>query len=147
MQQRKEQMQKYSYSLQFEKAAKLRDSYNDLQKTLEKQKVVYENTKLNEDVISLLSDDGIFAIVILMIREGRLIDKKDFVYEVEEEDRTEFFATFFKEYYSTLKLEFPDKIVSNELEAIGEKALYEEWLEILAQKKVKISRQKRKSSS
>lgn len=134
-----EQMQKYSESLQFEKAAKLRDSYNDLKKTLEKQKVVYENTKLNEDVISMLADDGIFAIVILMIREGRLIDKKDFVYEVEQEDRAEFFATFFKEYYSTLMLEFPDKIVSNELEAVGEKALYEEWLEILAQKKVKIS--------
>ena len=139
MKQIKEQMQKYSDSLQFEKAAKLRDSYNDLAKTLEKQKVVYENTKLNEDIISLMSDDGIFAIVILMIREGRLIDKKDFTYEVEEEDRTEFFATFFKEYYTTLKLEYPDRIVSNELEAIGEKALYEEWLEILAQKKVKIS--------
>lgn len=139
MKQLKEQMQKYSESLQFEKAAKLRDSYNDLQKTLEKQKVVYENTKLNEDVISLMADEGIFAIVILMIREGRLIDKKDFVYEVEEEDRTEFFETFFKEYYSTLKLEYPDKIVSNELEAIGEKDLYEEWLEILAQKKIKIS--------
>lgn len=134
-----EQMQKYSDSLQFEKAAKLRDSYNDLKKTLEKQKVVYENTKLNEDVISLLSEDGIFAIVILMIREGRLIDKKDFVYEVEEEDRTEFFATFFKEYYSSLKLEFPDKIISNELESVGEKTLYEEWLEILSGKKVKIS--------
>lgn len=139
MKQIQEQMQKYSDALQFEKAAKLRDSYNDLQKTLEKQKVVYENTKLNEDVISLLSDDGIFAIVILMIREGRLIDKKDFVYDVEEDDRTEFFETFFKEYYSTLRLEFPDKIISNELEAIGEKALYEEWLQILAQKKVKIS--------
>ena len=139
MKQLQEQMQKYSESLQFEKAAKLRDSYNDLQKTLEKQKVVYENTKLNEDVISLKADEGIFAIVILMIREGRLIDKKDFVYEVEEDDRTEFFETFFKEYYSTLKLEYPDKIVSNELEAIGEKDLYEEWLEILAQKKIKIS--------
>ncbi len=139
MKQIKEQMQKYSDTLQFEKAAKLRDSYNDLAKTLEKQKVVYENTKLNEDIISLMADDGIFAIVILMIREGRLIDKKDFTYEVEEEDRTEFFATFFKEYYTTLKLEYPDRIVSNELEAIGEKALYEEWLEILAHKKVKIS--------
>ena len=139
MKQLKEQMQKYSDSLQFEKAAKLRDSYNDLAKTLEKQKVVYENTKLNEDVISLMADEGIFAIVILMIREGRLIDKKDFVYDVEEDDRTEFFATFFKEYYSTLKLDYPDRIVSNELEAVGEKALYEEWLEILAQKKVKIS--------
>lgn len=139
MKQLKEQMQKYSDSLQFEKAAKFRDSYNDLAKTLEKQKVVYENTKLNEDIISLMADEGIFAIVILMIREGRLIDKKDFVYDVEEDDRTEFFATFFKEYYSTLKLDYPDRIVSNELEAVGEKELYEEWLEILSQKKVKIS--------
>ncbi len=139
MKQLMEQIQKYSDNLQFEKAARLRDSYLDLKKTLEKQKVVYENTKLNEDVISLAADDGIFAIVILMIREGRLIDKKDFVYNVEEEDRTEFFATFFKEYYSTLTLGYPDKIVSNELEAVGDKALYEEWLQILAQKKVKIS--------
>ena len=139
MKQLQEQMMKYSESEQFEKAAKLRDSYLDLKKTLEKQKVVYENTKLNEDIISLLCDDGIFAIVILMIREGRLIDKKDFIYEVEEADKTEFFATFFKEYYSSLTLGFPDRIVSNELEAVGEKSLYEEWLEILAQKKVKIS--------
>ncbi len=139
MVQLKEQMEKFAAAQQFEKAARLRDSYLDLKKTLEKQKVVYENTKLNEDIISFLSSDGIFAIVILMVREGRLIDKKDFVYEVEDEDRTEFFATFFKEYYNSLTLGFPDKIVSNELEAVGEKALYEEWLEILAKKKVKIS--------
>ena len=117
----------------------MRDSYLDLKTTLEKQKVVYENTKLNEDIISLQHEDGILAIVIMMIREGRLIDKKDFTYEVEENDKTEFFATFFKEYYNTLSLEFPDRIVSNELENIGEKALYEEWLNIISGKKVKIS--------
>ena len=139
MEQLKAQMAKFAAAEQFEKAARLRDSYMDLKKTLEKQKVVYENTKLNEDIISLLAEDGIFAIVILMVREGRLIDKKDFVYEVEDEDRTEFFATFFKEYYNTLTLGYPDKIVSNELEKVGEKELYEEWLEILAKKKVKIS--------
>ena len=139
MEQIKIQMEKFAASEQFEKAARMRDSYLDLKKTLEKQKVVYENTKLNEDIISFLSEDGIFSIVILMVREGRLIDKKDFVYEVEDEDKTEFFATFFKEYYNSLTLGYPDKIVSNELENIGEKALYEEWLEILAKKKVKIS--------
>lgn len=135
----KEQIQHYSDSLQFEKAARLRDSYLDLQKTLERQKVVYENTKLNEDVISLMTDEGVIAIVILMIREGRLIDKKDFTYFVEEEDKVEFFETFFKEYYTNLSLEFPDKIVSRELEALGEKEVYQEWLEILSKKKVKIS--------
>lgn len=134
-----EQIQKYSDSQQYEKAARLRDSYLDLQKTLERQKVVYENTKLNEDVISLMYDDGIFAIVILMIREGRLIDKKDFKYFVKDVDKTEMLETFFKEYYSNLSLEFPDKIVSRELETLGDKEVYQEWLEILSKKKVKIS--------
>jgi len=134
-----EQIKIYSDSQQYEKAARLRDSYLDLQKTLERQKVVYENTRLNEDLISLMYEDGIFAIVILMIREGRLIDKKDFTYSVENEDRVEFFETFFKEYYSNLLLEYPDKIVSRELEALGNKEVYQEWLEILSKKKVKIS--------
>lgn len=133
------QIQKYSDSEQYEKAARLRDSYLDLQKTLEKQKVVYENTKLNEDVISVKHEDGILVIVIMMIREGRLIDKKDFVYEVEQEEKTEYFETFFKEYYNTLSLEFPAKIVSDELEAVGNKSLYEQWLKIISGKNVKIS--------
>ena len=81
------QMQKYAEEEQFEKAAKMRDSYLDLQKTLERQKVVYENTKLNEDVIAVLYEDGILAIVIMMIREGRLIDKKDFTYFVDNIDK------------------------------------------------------------
>ncbi len=133
------QIQEYSKSQQYEKAARLRDSYVDLKKTLERQKVVYENTKLNEDVISLRADEGVFAIVILMIREGRLIDKKDFTYFVEDADRVEFFETFFKEYYSNLSLEFPDKIVSRELEALGDKEVYQEWLEILSKKKIRIN--------
>lgn len=133
------QIKEYSHSQQYEKAARLRDSYLDLQKTLERQKVVYENTKLNEDVISLRADEGVFAIVILMIREGRLIDKKDFTYFVEDADRVEFFETFFKEYYSNLSLEFPDKIVSRELEALGSKEVYQEWLEILSKKKIRIN--------
>ena len=135
----KEQMQKYSDSEQFEKAARLRDSFMDLQTTLEKQKVVYENTKLNEDVISLMHEDGILVIVVMMIREGRLIDKKDFTYEVEAQDKIEFFETFFKEYYSTLSLGFPDRIVSDTLEELGNKSLYEQWLNIISDKNVKIS--------
>lgn len=135
----KEQMSEYSAREEYEKAARLRDSYLDLEKTLERQKVVFENTKLNEDVISLLQADGIFAITVLMIREGRLIDKKDFTFEVEGNEKDEFFKTFFRDYYSNLALEFPDKIVSRELEIIGEKELYEEWLKILSNKTIKIS--------
>ncbi len=133
------QMQKYAESEQFEKAAKMRDSYLDLQKTLERQKVVYENTKLNEDIIAVIYEDGILAIVIMMIREGRLIDKKDFTYFVDNVDKTEYFETFFRDYYTNLKLEFPDRIISKDLEEVGEKELYQDWLKILSGKKVTIS--------
>lgn len=133
------QMQKYSEEEQFEKAAKMRDSYLDLQKTLERQKVVYENTKLNEDIIAVLYEEGILAIVIMMIREGRLIDKKDFTYFADNVDKIEYFETFFRDYYTGLKLEFPDKIVSKDLEKIGQKELYEDWLKILSGKKITIS--------
>ena len=133
------QMQKYADSEQFEKAAKMRDCYLDLQKTLERQKVVYENTKLNEDIIAVLYEDGILAIVIMMIREGRLIDKKDFTYFVDNVDKTEYFETFFRDYYSGLKLEFPDRIISKDLQEIGDKELYQDWLKILSGKKVTIN--------
>ena len=133
------QMQKYAESEQFEKAAKMRDSYLDLQKTLERQKVVYENTKLNEDIIAVIYEDGILAIVIMMIREGRLIDKKDFTYFVDNVDKTEYFETFFRDYYTNLKLEFPDRIISKDLEEVGEKELYQDWLKILSGKKITIS--------
>ena len=132
------QMQKYSDEEQFEKAAKMRDSYLDLQKTLERQKVVYENTKLNEDILAVIYEEGILAIVIMMVREGRLIDKKDFTYFVDNIDKTEYFETFFRDYYTGLKLEYPDKIISKDLEAVGEKALYEDWLKILSGKKITI---------
>ena len=101
----KTQMEEYAKNEQYEKAARMRDSYLDLQKTLEHQKVVYENARLNEDIIAVLYEEGIFAVTILLIREGRLIDKKDFTY----------------------------------FENIGDKQLYQDWLEIISHKKIKIS--------
>lgn len=134
-----EQIQKYSDSEQFEKAARLRDSYYDLQKTLERQKVVTENTKLNEDVLYFLYENGIFIAVVMNIREGRLIDKKQFAYpNTFDEDITLLIETFLKDYYSSIQQDFPDKIISSHLEVLDKKT-YEEWLNLLSGKNVKIT--------
>ena len=134
-----EQIQKYSDSEQFEKAARLRDSYYDLQKTLERQKVVTENTKLNEDVLYFLYENGIFIAVVMNIREGRLIDKKQFAYpNTFDEDITLLIETFLKDYYSSIQQDFPDKIISSHLEVLDKKT-YEEWLNILSGKNIKIT--------
>ena len=134
-----EQIQKYSDSEQFEKAARLRDSYFDLQKTLEKQKVVTENTNLNEDVLSFLYENGIFIAVVMQIREGRLIDKKQFAYTNHfDEDMTLLIETFVRDYYNMLQQDFPDKIISSHMENFDKKP-YEEWLNILSGKNIKIT--------
>src|SRR5574344_1573429 len=133
-----EQMQIYSDKLQFEKAAKIRDSYTDLKKTFENQKIVYENTKLNEDIIAMTTENNIFAVVILLIREGRLIDKKDFTYEIQSQDLQEVFKTFFKEYYSNLANDFPDKILCENM-FDEEKELYQNWLKLISEKNIQIT--------
>lgn len=134
-----EQIQKYSDTEQFEKAARLRDSYYDLQKTLERQKVVTENTKLNEDVLYFLYENGIFVAVVMNIREGRLIDKKQFAYPNNfDEDMTLLIETFLKDYYNSIQQDFPDKIISSHLEVL-DKNTYEEWLNILSGKNIKIT--------
>ncbi len=134
-----DQIHKYSDSEQFEKAAKLRDSYFDLQKTLEKQKVVTENTKLNEDVLSFLYENGIFIAVVMQIREGRLIDKKQFAYTNQfDEDLIALTEIFIRDYYNMLQQDFPDKIIASQFENIDKKP-YEEWLNILSGKNIKIT--------
>lgn len=134
-----EQIQKYSDTEQFEKAARLRDSYYDLQKTLERQKVVTENTKLNEDVLYFLYENGIFVAVVMNIREGRLIDKKQFAYPNNfDEDMMLLIETFLKDYYNSIQQDFPDKIISSHLEVLDKKT-YEEWLNILSGKNIKIT--------
>ena len=66
----------------FEKAAKYRDSYLDVMKTMEKQKVVFENTKFDIDIIALAQESLSASICVLQIRQGRLINKKDFDFEI-----------------------------------------------------------------
>ena len=50
------EMKKYAKNLEFEKAARYRNSYLDIKKTMEKQKIVSENTKLNQDFIGIVAE-------------------------------------------------------------------------------------------
>ena len=69
------------------------------------------------------------------------LSNRDFVDNI---DKTEYFETFFRDYYTGLKLEFPDRIISKDLEEVGQKSLYEDWLKIISGKKVTINYAKSK---
>lgn len=127
----KTRMDEAASNLEFEKAAKYRNSYNDIQKTMERQKIVSENTSVNKDYIGVIRDGSIFCAAVLEIREGCLVNKKDFDFtgiSVNDiQDSKEIIKAVMREYYSILPdNELPKNIVIND--EIDEKTIYEGWL-------------------
>lgn len=66
---------------QFEKAARLRDQLNSLRLLDERQTVILAK-KVDWDIISSGSSDGYSCVNLFKVREGKLRDKENFVYEL-----------------------------------------------------------------
>ena len=137
----KQMMEKCAQKEEFEKAARYRDSYFDVLKTIEKQKVVYENTKINQDIISISSDEFIGGISLLQIRDGRLTNKKDFEISKSDYDSdSEIITYFMKEYYQLSENEdIPSEIIFSYKIDNDEKSILEEWLSSKKGEKVSIN--------
>ncbi len=134
-------MEKASANQEYEKAAKYRDSYFDVLKTIEKQKVVYENTKINQDIISLSVDDFLAGISLLQIRDGRLTNKKDFeVSKSDYDSEDEIISLFIKEYYQLISNEdIPSEIIFSSQISKEDKDIFEKWLSAKKGSKVLIN--------
>ena len=145
----KKEMEKYASAEDFEKAARYRDSWLDVQKTMEHQKVVFENTNINQDIISVYYEGNLFVVSLLQIRQGRLTDKKDFQFSntenLEENEENfsnegEVLAAFLKEYYTLAsELDIPNTVVVPRVLEKEDIELYSKWLESVSGKKVKIT--------
>lgn len=137
----KAMMEKYAANEEYEKAAKYRDSYFDVLKTIEKQKVVYENTNINQDIISISSDEYLGGISLLQIRDGRLTNKKDFEISKSDYDSEEEIITYFiKEYYQMSgEFDIPSEIIFSYKISDEDKAVFEEWLTSKKGSKVQIN--------
>ena len=139
------EMKRASENLEFEKAARYRDSYNDIQKTMEKQKVVSENTRINQDYIGIVKSESMYCATILQVRQGRLINKKDFTFShianTESNDVNEIIQAVLREYYAIITdTEIPTKITLPQ--QLDDVELYEKWLGGRLGKSVKISEAK-----
>lgn len=92
----------------FEKAAKLRDKIFAIEETLEKQQVVDHNM-IDRDIFVAASDDKNLLILIMVIRDGRLVDLKNFLYKDNGLPLGEVFSSFMTQYYRGNKF-VPDEI-------------------------------------
>lgn len=97
----KSQMREASEKKLFEKAARLRDQLKALEILEEKQAVILPSPK-RIDVISYFAEDGFACINLFKIREGKMRDKENFIYELKsrlDTDPKEVLQTFCENYY------------------------------------------------
>ncbi len=74
-------MQKAAKAKKFEKAASLRDQIRSLDLLLQRQNVILAKP-VNWDIVSLARDGFFDCINLFKIRNGRMFDKENFVYEI-----------------------------------------------------------------
>ena len=136
----KNQMEIFAENQEFEKAARYRDSYFDVLKAVGKQKVVSENTDINQDILGFARDNSIMSIALLKVRDGRLIAKEDFDIKLDEiHTPYEALIAFIQEYYQLVdRSEIPKELlISCEIED-EESKIIKEWLSFKKGSKVSL---------
>lgn len=102
----KEQMLKYSDEMNYEYAAKYRDLISGLNKIVLKQNI---NCGFDsQDVINYKIVDDKAVVVILFIRNGKMVNRSSYYLENPEEN--ELLSSFIKQYYYNV-IDFPSEII------------------------------------
>ena len=81
-------MLRASDALEFEKAAKIRDNISAL-KALSERRRVFNTDNRNTDIIALASSVNTSFVVLLSIRNGKMLNAVDFVMKKHEESSAE----------------------------------------------------------
>lgn len=128
----KDEMERASEELEFEKAAALRDKILSIEAIVEKQKI-FKTMEGDEDFINIEQDDKDSCIQVFFSREGKIIGREHFIFENTANEGIgeiieEFIATFYGGTAKVPKTIFVPEI--NELE------LMEEYLTIKRGSKV-----------
>lgn len=116
------QMLEASENLEFEKAAKLRDRIQSIQKAAQTQKII-DSDIASSDIVASVSNTVGTAVSVIVYRNGRLVDKNSYFFEGVFAD-DEMLEDFLVQYYSEsmdipknifLSDDIPDKEIISEL--------------------------------
>ena len=132
----KKEMNDAASKQEYEKAAVLRDQINSIEEIMEKQFVDLVDDDLDQDVIAIAQEKDEIVVIIMPIRNGKIIGRDDFLMSGSEYDSTsEILFAFIQQYYGYNR-HVPKQILL--AENIDEKNLLEEWLSDLRGNKVHI---------
>lgn len=133
----KVEMKQASSSLDYEKAATIRDQIVAIEKVVEGQKVVSQD-RIDSDVIAFARDDRDACVQVFFIRHGKLIGREYFILDgATEADDVELVEAFVKQFYTEATF-IPERVLLPT--EIPEATIIETWLRDRRQgHKVKIS--------
>ena len=118
-------MTEASDELRFERAAMLRDQIQAIDRVIEKQKIV-SNESTDSDVIALARSEKESCIQLFFIRNGKLIGQEYFIMKgTEDEADEEVISEFIKQFYSEVAAIPSQMLLPVELE---ERRIIQQWL-------------------
>lgn len=132
----REKMYAASDKMEFEAAARYRDSLLNLKKLAEKQKAATEGG--DRDVVGLAMDDSGVCVQVFFIRNGKILGRDSFFLDQEVgEPGSEVLADFLKQYYHENHRPPREILVSREMED-SDRTLLSQWLSTLNEKTVNL---------
>lgn len=105
----RERMRGYAERLEFEAAARLRDSVRAIEKTVEKQTVLH-HWGGDQDVFGLYREGGFIEAIVLMVRNGKLNSTRSWSFQDLEFGEEEILADLLTQYYAGA-LAPPDEVI------------------------------------
>ena len=132
----KREMEAASESLEFERAAQLRDSINALGRLSEKQKVVADG-RVMRDVFAIYNSDTVGILSMLSVRGGALVNKNELVLSLADPATAEEAVSLIASYYDTAG-NIPREIMLGFEVDDGDAELLSEYLSLLAGYKVAV---------
>ena len=97
-----EKMQKAGEQERFEEAARLRDQISNVEKSVERQRIVSEQP-VDRDVFGLARNGGEVEVQVLHVREGRVVGTQGYSFSNVRVDDGEVISSFLGQFYGTEK--------------------------------------------
>lgn len=107
-----QKMQKASEDQNFEVAALWRDKLEDIDHATDRQHVLM-NHEANKDIVGFFSDDKYVAMIIIHIRESRILNRSSFTFDLREKliKKNELLNSILEQYYQDFKSQLPEIII------------------------------------
>jgi excinuclease ABC subunit C len=135
----RERMGRAAESLEFERAAELRDQLRALEQVVERQKMIF-NTQEDLDALGLEVAGHEACVQVFLVREGKLVGRESFLLTAADSPPAEIVTAFLKQHYGAVDSAPPPLILVPAVLPTAERAPIESWLGIRRGARVRVVR-------